>query len=263
MAGCLRRAEGPDPAQYRRALQRALDEWQSRRRLAAAFAEEDAEIAAQWGEDIMAEPTYRFQCRFCQSRFSLELQRDTHEEQCRLVDAPAARPEAPPPDSSNGRRPITCKKCGVVSPGLTEHNAHLLETHREDTLARRRQLALHRKAEDARIDAGGPAETRICKRCGYRAENFGDYGRHLRQEHPEAYRNHAQGSATPAVPSSGTPGGSPVPSAGNGHCCPTCGGPVPAVTAQLVAELRTLGISEEQAFAASRAARRILAGAAV
>ena len=235
----------------------------SARRLAAVFAEEDAEIAARLGEETMVENglQYRFKCRFCESRFSLEQQRDAHEEQCGLVEAPVAKPQEAPSTSANGHRPIICKRCEYVSPGLKEHSAHLLEAHREETLAHRRQLADHRKAEDTRIDAGAAPAGKVCKRCGYHAENFGALGRHMRQEHPEAYRNHSQAAAAPATRATGTPGAPPVRNAGNGHCCPTCGGQLPETTAQLVAELRTLGISEEQAFAASRAARRILAAA--
>jgi hypothetical protein len=234
-----------------------LSEWQSRRRLAAVFAEEDAEIAARLGEDIMAEPTYRFKCRFCGSRFSLELQRDTHEEQCGRVDAPAASPPAESSTPPNGRRPIVCKHCEHVSPGLKEHAAHLLEAHREETLARRRQLAEHRKAEDARIDAGGPPTGKICTRCGYHAENFGALGRHMRQEHPDAYRNRAPAAAAPAACSSGTPGAPPVHDPRPDHVCPTCGGPLPAKTAELVAEFRRTGIPEAQAFELVRVARRV------
>ena len=49
----------------------------------------------------------------------------------------------------------------------------------------------------------------------------------------------------------------------NGTTCPTCGGILPATTAELVHELTAAGISEGQAFEAARIARRILgAGAA-
>jgi hypothetical protein len=245
-------------AQCRASSRLAWEESASVRRLAATFAEEDAEIAARLGEDIMGEDglRYKFVCRFCKSRFSLELQRDTHEEQCGLVDAPAASPPAESSIAPNGRRPITCKHCEHVSPGLKEHAAHLLEAHREETLARRRQLAEHRKAEDARIDAGESPGGKVCKRCGYRAENFGDLGRHMRQEHPEAYRNHAQVGADPGRNALGTPGAPPVQAPRLDPVCPTCGGQLPQDTAQLVAELLALGISETQAFAATQAARR-------
>ena len=258
-------SEGPDPSQNRRGRRHALAEWLSSRRLAAVFAEEDAEIAARLGEETMVENglQYRFKCRFCESRFSLEQQRDAHEEQCGFVEAPVAKPQEAPSTSANGHRPIICKRCEYVSPGLKEHSAHLLEAHREETLAHRRQLADHRKAEDTRIDAGAAPAGKVCKRCGYRAENFGALGRHMRQEHPEAYRNHSQPAAAPATRATGTPGEQPVHATGNGHCCPTCGGQVPETTAALLVELRTLGLSEEQAFAASRAARRILGAGAV
>lgn len=246
-------------AQGRASIRLAWEELRSARRLAVAFAEEDAEIAARFGEDSMVENglQYRFKCRFCESRFSLEQQRDTHEEQCGLVDAPAASPQEGTSMSANGRHPITCKHCGHISPGLKEHSKHLLDVHREETLAHRRQLAENRQAEDARIDAGGPETGKVCKRCGYRAENFGDLGRHMRQKHPEAYRNHAHAGADPAGNASGTPGAPAVHAPRSGHVCPTCGGQLPQDTAQLLTELLALGISETQAFVAARIARRV------
>jgi hypothetical protein len=251
-------------AQCRASIRLAWEESMSARRLATAFAEEDAEIAARLGEDTMGEDglRYKFVCRFCKSRFSLELQRDTHEEQCGLADAPAASPQEAPATPPNGSRPITCKACGHVSPRLTDHSKHLLEAHREETLARRRQLAEHRKAEDARIDAGTPAAGKVCTRCGYRAENFGDLGRHMRKEHPEVYRNRAHADAAPATRSSGTLGAPPVHTPCPDDVCPTCGGQLPQDTAQLVADLLALGISESQAFAATQAARRVFANGA-
>jgi hypothetical protein len=229
MAGCLRRAEGPDPSQYRRALQRALCEQQSNRRLAAAFAEEDAEIAARLGDEIVVEPTYRFTCRFCSNKFSLEVLRDNHEKECGRVapEIETLKEERVMP--GNGRRPINCKHCGHTSPGLTEHNIHLLEVHRAATLAARREKFEERRAEDSRIDRGIMARE--------------------------------EGRSSGAL--SEAPRAEPVHGPGNGHCCPTCGGTLPVVTAQLVAALQAEGIAEVQAFAAARIARRILgAGAA-
>ena len=237
MAGCLRRAEGPDPAQYRRALQRALDEWQSRRRLAAAFAEEDAEIAARLGEDTMVdhEIRYRFKCRFCESRFSLEQQRDAHEPECGRIGEPQPPSAAPRRTSAM----LHCRRCGAEAATIKEMSQHVLAVHRAERAALisasgRRYHADLRKM-DAALGGGEPAEVPSLAR-------------------PEHGAGPARAGAVPATTHA-------APCMGGGPVCPTCGGPVPETTAQFVAELRTLGISEEQAFAASRAARRILAAA--
>jgi hypothetical protein len=138
--------ERPDETvldQVRRAGRAGCRESMSARRLEAVFAEEDAALAARSGEDSMAEAAYRFRCRFCSSRFSLAQQCEAHEVECGRVgqDKEKSMP-------GNGRRPITCKHCGQVSPSLSEHAAHLLSLHREETLARRRELAANRKAQD-------------------------------------------------------------------------------------------------------------------
>jgi len=69
--------------QIRRASRSGGREFQSRRRLAAAFAGYDAELAARFEKDSGV--SYKYQCRFCHSRFSLAQQCDAHEAACGKV----------------------------------------------------------------------------------------------------------------------------------------------------------------------------------
>ena len=147
----------------------------------------------------------------------------------------------------SGRRPITCKHCGQVSPSLKEHAAHLLAAHREETLARRRELAANRKAQDEKIGAAARTAPAVPP------------GRARPAHGPSAAIENAGSGPAESARRGGNghhAAGSPATSAG--RCCPTCGGPIPERTGQLVAELMSLGISEDQSFAATRAARRIL-----
>ena len=57
-------SEGESREQLHRSLVASQREQASARRLEAVFKEEDAALAARLGEDIMAEPAYRFRCRF-------------------------------------------------------------------------------------------------------------------------------------------------------------------------------------------------------
>jgi hypothetical protein len=98
-----------------------------------------------------------------------------------------------------------------------------LAEHRAATLAARREKFEGRRAEDSKIDRGLMA---------------GEEGRAPR--------------ALAAAPRAEL-----VHGPSNGYCCPTCGGQLPAVTAQLVAELTKAGFAESQAFEAIRIARRV------
>lgn len=119
-----------------------------------------------------------------------------------------------------------------------------------------------------------------CRRCGAGFPSLKTLAAHVRADHAAEFREAASAgyrrrqtetrkidqaiaaeqspAPAPAGPSAAPPRAPAVHTPRPNHVCPTCGGQLPQDTAQLVAELRTLGISEEQAFAASRAARRIL-----
>jgi len=208
--------------QARRASERGGEESSSAARLAAAFAEEDAEIEARiGGTAVMA---YRFKCQHCGSQFSLEQQKDDHEAEC----AKAGASSRVKPTASNGDQ-RACKYCGEVQPTFAEYGRHRWAVHREEVLAELAAKREQRKADEKKID-GAIA--------GKKADKA-----------PRASPQRRRRSPPLTQPNGGT--------------CPTCGGVIPASTAQLVHELTASGISELLAFEAARIARRVLgAGAA-
>jgi hypothetical protein len=208
--------------QARRHSERGGEESSSAARLAAVWAEQDAEIEARIGGT--AAMSYRFKCRHCGSQFSLEQQKDDHEAECAKAGA-GSRAKA---TASNGHQRI-CKYCGELQPTFADYGRHRWAVHREEVLA---ELATKReqgKADKKKID-GAIA--------GKKADKA-----------PRASPQRGRTSPPLTQPNAGT--------------CPTCGGVIPASTAQLVHELTVAGISEVLAFEAARIARRVLgAGAA-
>ena len=210
-----------DPAgveeQTRRASRGATREWMSARRLAAVWAERDAEVEARLKE--VPEVAYKFTCKHCGSRFSLAQELEEHEVEC----GKAGSPEEPaPPEQARAR---ACKYCGQVFQNFGEYGAHRWAEHREEVLTELAKKRQERKADEKKIDAGIAG-----KKTG-----------EVPGTSPQRRRT------------------SPPATQPNGATCPTCGGVIPARTAQLVKELTDLGIAESQAFEAARIARRVLA----
>ncbi len=229
--------------EYREQIHRSLAsgrrEQASLRRLNTVWAEADAAETARLGEDRMKGG---FTCRHCGSWYPEAHRLAAHERECgRVGEQQEKEKEATMP--GNGRRPVRCKYCGHTSPGLTEHNTHLLQAHREETLARRRKLFEERTRDEGKMDA---------------ALSGAGAGKRTDQ--------------APAVPGPCTPAVAAVPRPGNGRshaahpaatlpggpCCPLCGGTLPVATAELVAEFTRTGIPEPQAFELVRTARRLL-----
>lgn len=166
---------------------------------------------------------YRFACRHCESRFSLEVQRDQHEEDCGKMGT-AQKGLAVKPS-----RAIPCKRCRAAGVDATfahikDVMAHIREVHGADFKAKHTEGIRRRARELKKIDAAVRGEA-------------------------SAGASHAKGGIKKTTRSEPAP---------NGHLCPLCGGDLPATTAQLVAELTGMGISEAQAFEAARIARRVL-----
>lgn len=199
-------------------------------RLAAVWRERDAEIAARLGEEEVV--SYRFECKHCGSKFSLEVQRDNHQAECGRVGMTDERPEpaAPSKAGASPSRVYRCKWCEMICSTFAEYGRHRWEAHRDLVLAELAKKRLEQKVDERIID---------------------DAIKNRRT--PEATGISTRERKAPA-PKNGT----------NGKTCPTCGGHLPAATAQLVTELTKAGIDELQAFEAARIARRIFAaGAAV
>jgi len=167
---------------------------------------------------------YRFDCRHCGSKFSLEQQKDAHEAECGKVGSAPEGGETKPKSD-----PRPCKYCGQVFTNFGEYGKHRWDVHREEVLAELAKKREARKADEKKIDAA------------------------------IKINGHGAGAAPP--PSVKRSRARPEHAPGNGQSCPMCGGPVPEATAQLVAELMHEGITEAQAFTAARIARRVLATA--
>jgi len=165
--------------------------------------------------------SYRFKCRHCGSEFSLEQQKDDHEAEC----AKAGAGSRAKPTASNGDQ-RACKYCGEVQPTFADYGRHRWAVHREEVLAEMATKRNQRKADENKI--GGAIA--------------GKKGDKAPRASPQRRRT------------------SPPLTQPNGGTCPTCGGVIPASTAQLVHELTAAGISEVLAFEAARIARRILSG---
>jgi hypothetical protein len=210
--------------QATRAARHGRRESASAARLAAVWAERDAEIEIRLGEGPAM--TYRFKCRHCGSRFSLEQQLEAHEAEC--GKAVGGDGEKKPTKDVAGARP--CKYCGEPFANFGEYGAHRWAAHREEVLAEQARKREERKADEKKMDAAVRG------------------------------KSHGPGPASP--PQANTARSQAVRAIGNGQVCPTCGGVLPATTAQLVHELTAAGIPEAQAFEAVRIARRVLGASA-
>ena len=205
--------------QCARAGRRGWAEAKSAERLAAVWAERDVEIEQRL--EGPPEMSYRFKCRFCESRFSLEQQLHDHERECGKV----GDRQADQTDQTAGKSPQVrkCKYCQETFTNFGEYGTHRWAKHRDQVLADLKKSRERRKADEAKIDG--------------------------------AIAGQAGGGASTATPPKRRMAPPPL---DNGTTCPTCGGPVPATTAQLVGELTAAGLSEDQAFSAAKIARRVL-----
>ena len=210
------RLETPEE-QCSRAGRRRWAEARSAERLAAVWAEQDVETEQRL--EGSPEMNYRFKCRFCQSRFSLEQQLNDHERRCGAVGT------AQTDGTAGGSTQIrNCKYCGAPFTDFGAYGRHRWEAHRPEVLADLKKSRERRKTDEAKIDAAiqrKPDNGAVATKPGGRP----------RSEGPETT------SASP---------------------CPLCGGALPASTAQLVGELTAAGLSEDQAFSAAKIARRVL-----
>ena len=97
--------------------------------------------------------SYRFTCRHCGSRFSLEQQKDDHEAECAKVGGTSrVKPRA----TSGQQR--ACKFCGEVQPSFADLNRHRWAVHREEVLAEMAAKRQQREGDEKKIDraiAGG------------------------------------------------------------------------------------------------------------
>lgn len=229
------RAPESDADQCRRAWRLSHRQYLSNQRLERVFAERDAEIAARLGEGDMSE--YRFQCRFCGSRFSLAQQLEAHEAACATPEERAAlAAEGEEVETmTEATAPVKllhCRRCHEGFPSLKELSAHARTVHAAEYTAQA-SASLKRYHQDRqKVDAAISGQ----------AANAPD-------AHPEPAALPAGAGMRPAEHR-------PQPSAA--ACCPTCGGAVPAGTAQLVAEFTRAGIPEAQAFTLVRTARQVL-----
>jgi PHP family Zn ribbon phosphoesterase len=209
----------------------AAAEEQARRAFRAATRESVSvrRLAAVWAErdtEIEArlkevpEVAYKFTCKHCGSRFSLAQELEEHEAECGRAGSPEE--PAPPPEEAKAR---TCKYCGQVFQNFGEYGAHRWAAHKKEVLEELHRRRDQRKADEAKIDSA----------------IHGQPGKGRRTAHPQR--------AAPAGDAST-----------RGATCPTCGGLIPATTAQLIKELSDLGIAEPQAFEAARIARQIFGG---
>jgi len=238
-----------DIAQARRAIRIAHREQLSAHRLATVWAEREAEIATRLGEDIMVE--YRFKCKFCQSRFSLAQQCEAHEKDCATAEeraAAAAEPERGAEEMTEGvavEKVLHCRRCGVGFPSLKELAAHVRTEHAAEfrqaaSAGTRRRYEETRKIDQAIAAKQPPAPA------GPSAAT------------PRAPAVHGPLPHRPAAAVAAPPGPSPGPAA----CCPTCGGPLPVLVANLVGALTRAGFAELQAFEAARIMRQVTRAAA-
>lgn len=219
--------------QLHRSLSSARREQASIRRLEAVFEEEDAAEAARLGEEGMG---YRFKCKFCGSQFSLEQQLEAHERECGRIGGEQEALMSDPP-----KKILHCRRCKAPFPDLKSLSRHARDVHADEhrALVSASLKAYHtdRRKMDKAALAGGSAEG----------------SERARPVHgPSTAEAHAPAAAPAAIAAS------PRPRKGHRSSCPLCGGTLPAATATLVAELRQVGLPEEQAFAAARVARKVL-----
>jgi hypothetical protein len=163
--------------------------------------------------------TYRFACRHCGSRFSLEQQLREHEEACAKVDI--GQTERTTEKPGQVRR---CKYCPESFTNFGLYGTHRWKAHRAEVLADLKKSRARRKADEGKIDAA------------------------IRQQDLPKL------SQAPA-PSTRSTTRRPVE---NGHLCPTCGGHMPEKAAELLNELKESGFSDPDALEALRIARRVL-----
>jgi hypothetical protein len=153
---------GVDAAQSLRALRAANREQQSGLRLGRVFHEEDAALAARWGEDIMT--GYRFRCRYCGSQFSLAQQCEDHEQVCATPEeraAPAPTPEKGAEAMTEGAtagKLLHCRRCGGAFPTLTALAAHVRADHADEFRAAASAGTRRRYEETRKIDRALMAE---------------------------------------------------------------------------------------------------------
>ena len=115
-------------------------------RLAAVWAERDAEIDARLGGPLTM--AYKFQCKHCGSRFSLAQELEAHEGACGQVGA--KKGEGP---TTKAGEPRPCKYCGKLFANFGEYGAHRWSAHREEVLADLARSREQRKADERKIDA--------------------------------------------------------------------------------------------------------------
>lgn len=209
----------------RRHSERGADEYARAARLAAVFAEEDAEIAARMRE--VPEVAYKFICKRCKSRFSLAQELEAHESECRRAGNTNKLPGRTPPSG------IPCKRCQALGkdprfPNIAEQMRHVRAEHADDFQAKHSAGVRQRRKKQKKADRGTTGKQ----------------------------RGRTPGSS-PQRPRTSPPATQP-----DEVTCPTCGGPLPAKTAQLVGELTAAGFSQVAALDAARIARRILGGQA-
>ena len=168
--------------------------------------------------------SYKYTCRYCGSKFSLSQQLEEHELACgRVGDIVEGEP------AKAGKDGCPCKYCGKPFDNFGDYGRHRWQVHRAEVLAELARKREQKKTDEKKIDRAIAGEN---------------------------------GDGVPAGPRP-KPRGSNGAVATHGGTCPTCGGILPATTAQLVRELAAAGIPEAQAFEAARIARRVLvAGAA-
>jgi hypothetical protein len=163
--------------------------------------------------------SYQFKCRHCGSQFSLQQQLDAHEPDCaKAGNTKKGRRRTPPAG-------IACKRCQALGkdprfPNIAEQMRHVRSEHADDFQAK--HLAGVRQ--------------------GRKKKNHRAIAEGKRSQRPAASRRMAGPPAARA----------------NGATCPTCGGIIPAATAQLVGELTAAGFSEAAALEAARIARKVL-----
>jgi len=138
------RLETPEE-QCARAGRRGGAEAKSAERLAAVWAERDAEIEGRL--DGPPGMSYRFKCRLCEEPFSLEQLRDEHEREC--VNVNSGPTERTAKDST---RIINCKYCNKPCKGFGGYGRHRWEAHRAEVLADTKNSRAQRKVDEAKID---------------------------------------------------------------------------------------------------------------
>jgi hypothetical protein len=151
----------------------------------------------------------------------LEQQRDDHEAECAKAGSSKKASGRIPP------RGIPCKRCQALGkdprfPNIAEQMRHVRAEHADDFQAKHSAGVRQRRKKAKKIDG--------------------------------AIVGKGRGQRPAAPPRTAEPPAART----NGAICPTCGGPLPATTAQLVGELTAAGFSGTTALEAARIARKIL-----